>query len=84
MAVAEELVPIFRVDDARAAVAWYQRLGFELIVVSFVVAVVLLPPLLTWGERPAAASDAGGDQQPPAATASTVPSRPARATSGAS
>jgi catechol 2,3-dioxygenase-like lactoylglutathione lyase family enzyme len=26
--VAEELVPIFRVDDARAAVAWYQRLGF--------------------------------------------------------
>lgn len=27
--MAEQLVPIFRVDDARAALPWYQRLGFE-------------------------------------------------------
>jgi hypothetical protein len=26
--VAEELVPIFRVEDGRAAAAWYERLGF--------------------------------------------------------
>ena len=29
--VAEELVPIFRVDDARSVIGWYQRLGFEVI-----------------------------------------------------
>lgn len=27
--MAEQLVPIFRVDDARAVLGWYQRLGFE-------------------------------------------------------
>ena len=27
--MAEELVPIFRVDDAAVAVAWYRRLGFD-------------------------------------------------------
>lgn len=27
--MAEELVPIFRVDDGRVAAAWYERLGFE-------------------------------------------------------
>ena len=29
--MAETLVPIFRVDDAREAAAWYLRLGFEVI-----------------------------------------------------
>lgn len=29
--MAEELVPIFRVDDARDVLAWYRRLGFEVI-----------------------------------------------------
>lgn len=29
--VAEELVPIFRVDNARDVLAWYRRLGFEVI-----------------------------------------------------
>lgn len=28
-AVAEELVPVFRVADADAAATWYRRLGFE-------------------------------------------------------
>jgi catechol 2,3-dioxygenase-like lactoylglutathione lyase family enzyme len=27
----EELVPIFRVEDGRAAAAWYERLGFEVV-----------------------------------------------------
>src|SRR3546814_4492591 len=29
--MAEELVPIFRVEDGRAAAAWYERLGFAVI-----------------------------------------------------
>jgi len=29
--MAETLVPIFRVNDVREAVAWYSRLGFEVI-----------------------------------------------------
>jgi catechol 2,3-dioxygenase-like lactoylglutathione lyase family enzyme len=29
--VADELVPIFRVDDGPAAAEWYARLGFEVI-----------------------------------------------------
>lgn len=29
--MAEALVPIFRVSDAREAARWYQRLGFEMI-----------------------------------------------------
>jgi len=29
--MAEEVVPIFRVDDGRAAAAWYERLGFAVI-----------------------------------------------------
>lgn len=29
--MAEELVPVFRVDDAREVVGWYARLGFEVI-----------------------------------------------------
>lgn len=31
VAVAEELVPIFRVDNAESVLAWYARLGFEVI-----------------------------------------------------
>jgi hypothetical protein len=29
--MAEQLVPIFRVEDGRSAAAWYARLGFEVI-----------------------------------------------------
>lgn len=29
--MAEELVPIFRVDDGRRAAAWYERIGFVVI-----------------------------------------------------
>lgn len=29
--MADELVPIFRVEDGRAAAAWYERLGFVVI-----------------------------------------------------
>jgi len=29
--MAEQLVPIFRVDDGRAAAAWYERLGFAVV-----------------------------------------------------
>lgn len=29
--MAEELVPIFRVENARDVLAWYRRLGFEVI-----------------------------------------------------
>lgn len=29
--MAEELVPIFRVEDGRAAAAWYERLGFVVV-----------------------------------------------------
>ena len=29
--MAEELVPIFRVTDARAAVSFYERIGFEVV-----------------------------------------------------
>ncbi len=29
--MAEELVPIFRAEDARASAAWYERLGFAIV-----------------------------------------------------